>query len=175
MGMTLANKITVVRIIAVPIFAIAMLEHQITLARGIFLVSALTDALDGTLARIRGERTALGSFLDPLADKLLLLTTFIMLTVIDAIPLWVFIVAISRDFIIVLGWAVVFILTGNKKIEPRPLGKITTVLQMAFAVAMLFGFPTTFSQVLLYTMLGATALSAADYVWVGNKRLGEIH
>ncbi len=175
MGMTLANKITVMRIISVPFFAIAILEHRMDVARGIFLVSALTDALDGALARIRKERTALGSFLDPTADKLLLLTTFIMLTVIHAIPLWVFIVAISRDFIIVLGWAIVFILTGNKKIEPRPLGKLTTAVQMVFAVFVLFGIFPSLYPALLYLMLGVTILSTADYVWVGNKRLGEIH
>jgi cardiolipin synthase (CMP-forming) len=174
-GMTLANKITVLRIIAIPFFVITLLNKQMDIARTIFIISVITDSLDGTLARMRKERTALGSFLDPLADKLLLLTTFISLTALGSIPLWVFIAVLSRDFIIVLGWSIVFILTGNKKIEPRPLGKATTALQMAFAVAVLFHLPEVSVHVLLPLMITATIASALDYVWVGNKRLGAIH
>src|SRR6202163_1184064 len=128
--MTLANKITVLRIIAIPILIIALLEHQLGWARAIFILSILSDALDGTIARIRGERTPLGSFLDPMADKLLLLGTFIAYTYLGWIPVWIFITVISRDLIIILGWTVVYILTGNSKIEPRLLGKFTTALQM---------------------------------------------
>jgi len=175
MGMTLANKITVGRIIAVPFFVLAMMENQLLLGQIIFVICAATDALDGTLARIRKERTPLGTFLDPLADKLLLTATFIVLTALNLIPLWVFITVISRDFIIVLGWSVVFILTGNKKIEPRPLGKLTTALQMAFAVSVLFSIPFSISTLLLYAMMVVTIGSGFDYVWVGNKRLGAIH
>lgn len=172
--MTLANKITVLRIIAIPIFIILLLGQRLGWARGLFVVSVFSDALDGALARIRGERTPLGSFLDPLADKLLLLATYIAFTVLGEMPVWIFITVFSRDLLIVLGWSVVYILTGNAKIQPRPLGKLTTALQMAVAVEKLFAVPLFLYNATLYGMIGVTIASACDYVWIGNKRLGNV-
>ena len=172
--MTLASKITVLRIIAIPFFVLAVLDGHILLAQIIFSLSVFSDALDGGIARLRGERTPLGAFLDPLADKLLLVITYVTFSYLHWIPLWVFIAVISRDLLIVLGWTVVYILTANAKIAPRPLGKITTALQMAFAVARLFAMPNPYSTWLLDAMIAVTLLSAADYVWIGNKRLGAL-
>ena len=172
--MTLASKITVVRIMAIPFFAIALIEHYLLTAQIIFGLSVFSDALDGAIARLRGERTPLGAFLDPLADKLLLVVAYIVFSYLNWIPLWVFVAVISRDLIIVLGWSVVYILTGNSKIEPRPLGKVTTVLQMAVALARLFSISGPFFHLLLEAMIAATILSAGDYVWIGNKRLGAL-
>jgi cardiolipin synthase (CMP-forming) len=172
--MTLANKITVLRIITVPLFVIALVEHQMGIARILFVLCIISDALDGAIARLRGERTALGSFLDPMADKFLLVATYITFTAQQAIPVWVFITVLSRDLLILMGWTVVYILTHNAKIEPRPLGKITTALQMGVAVALLFGAPSGAYHLLLHVMIGVTILSACEYVWVGNRRLGAI-
>jgi cardiolipin synthase (CMP-forming) len=172
--MTLASKVTVLRIIAVPIFVILLLEHALPWAQALFVLSVFSDALDGTIARLRGERTPLGAFLDPMADKLLLLATYITFSYLNWIPLWVFIAVLSRDLLIVLGWSVVYILTTNSKIQPRPLGKITTALQMAVAVAKLFNFPDPLFQGLLVLMVIAIILSVGDYVWIGNKRLGAL-
>jgi cardiolipin synthase (CMP-forming) len=172
--MTLASKITVLRILTIPFFVIAVLEHHLLLAQVIFCLCIFSDALDGTIARLRGERTPLGAFLDPLADKLLLVVTYVTFSYLNWIPLWVFVAVISRDLLIVLGWTVVYILTTNSKIQPRPLGKITTALQMAVVVARLFSLTEPFSAWLLYAMMTATILSAADYIWIGNKRLGAL-
>src|SRR5690242_7000717 len=172
--MTLASKITVLRIMAIPFFAIALLGHHLLISQILFCLSVFSDALDGTIARLRGERTPLGAFLDPLADKLLLVVSYIIFSYLNWIPLWVFVAVVSRDLIIILGWTVVYILTGNSKIQPRPLGKITTVLQMAVAVAALFSLNDSLFHTLLYAMIAATALSAGDYVWIGNKRLGAL-
>lgn len=172
--MTLASKITVLRIMAIPLFVIALLEHRLGWARLIFVLSVFSDALDGAIARLRGERTALGSFLDPLADKLLLLATYVAFSTLGWIPVWVFIAVLSRDLLIVLGWTVVYILTGNSKIQPRPLGKLTTALQMTVAVGKLFDVPAPLYHACLYAMVAATLLSVGDYVWIGNKRLGAI-
>ena len=144
------------------------------LARIIFSLSVFSDALDGGIARLRGERTPLGAFLDPVADKLLLVVTYITFSYLNWIPLWVFVAVLSRDLLIILGWAVVYILTTNKKIEPRPLGKATTALQMALAGARLFNLSDPLYSWTLYAMMAATLLSAADYVWIGNKRLGAL-
>lgn len=170
--MTLANKITVLRIIAIPLLVIALFENQFIWARVIFILSIVSDALDGALARIRGERTPLGAFLDPLADKLLLVATFVTYTALGWIPLWIFIAVLSRDMLIVMGWAIVYILTGNAKIQPRLLGKITTASQMAVALGRLFNIPAPWFNAIVYTMITVTILSACDYIWVGNKRLG---
>ena len=172
--MTLANKITVLRIIAIPILIIALLQHSLVWARAIFIFSIFSDALDGTLARIRGERTPLGSFLDPLADKLLLVGTFVAYTYLGWIPVWIFIAVLSRDMLIVLGWSVVYILTGNSKIQPRALGKVTTALQMAVALGKLVNISSDLYNAILYAMIASTILSACDYIWIGNKRLGAV-
>ncbi len=172
--MTLASKITVLRIMAIPFFVLALLEHHLAAAQAIFCLCVFSDALDGTIARIRGERTPLGAFLDPLADKLLLVVTYVAFSYLNWIPLWVFVAVVSRDLIIILGWIVVYILTHNSKIEPRPLGKVTTVLQMAVAIARLFNFGEPLYHSLLYLMIAATLVSAGDYVWIGNKRLGAL-
>ncbi len=172
--MTLASKITVLRIIAIPFLAIALIEHRVIYAQIIFCLSIFSDALDGAIARLRGERTPLGAFLDPLADKLLLVVSYIIFSYLNWIPLWVFVAVVSRDLLIILGWTVVYILTGNSRIQPRPLGKITTALQMAVAAARLFSFGGPVYHTLLCTMVGATLLSAGDYVWIGNQRLGAI-
>ncbi len=173
-SMTLASKITVLRIMAIPFFVIALTENHLLMAQIIFSASVFSDALDGAIARLRGERTPLGAFLDPLADKLLLVVTYIVFSYLHWIPLWVFIAVVSRDLIIILGWSVVYILTHNSKIEPRPLGKVTTVLQMGVAIARLFNFNALLYQNLLYLMIAGTILSAMDYVWIGNKRLGAL-
>jgi len=172
--MTLASKITVLRIIAIPFFVIAMVEHHIVLAQIIFCACVFSDALDGGIARLRGERTPLGAFLDPVADKLLLVVTYVVFSSLSWIPLWVFVAVISRDLLIILGWTVVYILTNNSKIEPRPLGKVTTALQMMVAMARLFDMPAPYYTYLLWTMIAGTLLSAGDYVWIGNKRLGAL-
>lgn len=172
--MTLANKITVLRIIMIPLFVIALVEGHIMVARILFILCVASDALDGALARVRGERTKLGTFLDPMADKLLLLATFITFTALHMIPVWVFITVLSRDLLIVLGWAVVYILTQNSKIEPRPLGKLTTALQMGVVVTLLFGAPAAWYHSVLHLAVAVTILSACEYVWVGNRRLGAL-
>ena len=172
--MTLASKITVLRIMAIPFYVIALLEGRLVWAQIILCLSVFSDALDGTIARLRRERTPLGAFLDPLADKLLLVVTYVIFSYLNWIPLWVLVAVLSRDLIIILGWSVVYILTNNSKIEPRPLGKITTALQMGVAVARLFHFPDPYYHSVLYLMIAATMLSAGDYVWIGNKRLGAL-
>ncbi len=140
----------------------------------IFAFAILTDLLDGAVARYRKERTRLGSFLDPLADKLLITATFVVLSYIGRIDLWIFVAIFSRDLIIVLGWAIVYILTGSSAIEPRPLGKISTMLQMGAAIALLFPVPDLIGIWLLRLMIFFTFLSAADYIWVGSRKLEPI-
>jgi len=170
--MTLANKITILRILAIPLFVLALIHHAQPLARWIFGISVLSDALDGALARKRGERTPLGTFLDPLADKLLLVSCFITYAYLGWIPVAIVVLLFSRDFLILSGWSLVSILTNDFKIQPRLWGKATTALQMAFAVALLFDFHPFILWPLFYAMIGATVISCVDYVYIGYQKLG---
>ena len=170
--MTLANKITIVRILLIPVIIIGMLQGQMMWVYALLAFSLLTDMLDGLAARLRGERTRLGAFLDPLADKLLLTSVYMTLTYLGIVETWIFVVIFSRDLLIVLGWAVIFILTGSSSIQPRPLGKSTTAVQGVTALACMIAIPEPVKTALLAATVAFTIASAVDYVRIGEKRLG---
>ncbi len=170
--MTLANKITTGRILMVPIIVIALLENHIKTVYSLLLVCMATDFLDGLVARHFKQGTKLGAFLDPMADKLLLTSIFMTLTYLHQVPMWTFVVVFSRDLLIVLGWAVIHILTGSSAIEPRILGKITTAVQMATALVCLIPASPDIVRLSLWLMLLFTIASSVDYVIVGEKKLG---
>lgn len=172
--MTLANKITVGRILLVPVIVIGLLEKYTTLVYVALVLCMASDFFDGLMARRRGERTKLGAFLDPLADKLLLISVFMTLAFLHEVPMWTFVIVFSRDLLIVLGWVVIYILTGSNTIEPRPLGKATTVVQMITALATIMALPSA-THVLLWITVAMTAASAIDYVIIGEKKLGSWH
>lgn len=176
--MTLANKITVARILFIPILAILLLNHRYPAALLLFTLSSLTDAVDGIVARRFRERTHLGSFLDPMADKLLLLTSYVCLAFLEKLPSWIPIVIVSRDLIVVLGWVLLYILLGISSVAARTLGKWATALQMLYCLMKLvqlsLNLPEPISRLeppVLAAMLTLTALSLLDYVLLGNRQL----
>ena len=178
--MRLANKLTVLRILLVPVFVICIVYYQPgneklrIIALCLFALAVLTDFGDGIIARAKGEKTKLGSILDPLADKLLLVSAFISLTQTQlriTLPVWVVIIVISRDIIIILGAAIVQFITGQLEIVPSRLGKLTTFFQMATVISILLNF--TFSCFFWYTAVVFTVLSGFDYIRQGNKLLNE--
>lgn len=138
--MGLANWLTIARIVLIPVFVTLVVYDRVGLALWTFVLAALTDTLDGYIARTRGNTTRLGAFLDPLADKLLLTASFVTLTYRFpwVLPFWLTAVVLSRDLVLILV-AVLIMLTGGQ-IHPAPtmLGKTSTVFQMvAVAVALL--------------------------------------
>jgi cardiolipin synthase len=169
--MTLANKITILRIIFIPIFIIALLQRQFFWASLIFTFTIITDALDGFIARSRKQKTPLGSFLDPMADKLLMFSSFLMLAYLKVIPLWVFVVILSRDILIVLGWAIIYFITGSTEIKPRLLGKLTTIFQMVTIWLILLGISSFWADKLLMATVAVTTLSGLDYIFAGSSKL----
>ncbi len=183
--MNLANKISILRILLVPFFIWAIVyyspEHDYLrfIALGIFGLAVLSDAMDGYLARVLKQRTALGTFLDPLADKLLLITAFISLSVVNSLPAslrlppWVPIIVVSRDVIILLGAMVIFLVSGGIEISPSPLGKVTTFFQMATIISVLLQYPH--SNYIWTSAVVLTILSAIDYVIRGARLLNENH
>jgi len=119
------------RIILVPVFVIFLIQTEYDKALVTFMVAGLTDALDGTLARLLKCQTTLGAYLDPIADKLLLVTSFVTLAIFGLIPGWLAVIVISRDFIILLGIAILSLMSVAYEIKPAVVGKITTALQVA--------------------------------------------
>lgn len=172
---TVANQITVLRLLLIPVIVIGLLENP--RARWVMFLlffSFFTDLLDGIAARLRRETTRIGAFLDPMADKLLLTAVYVTLAYRGIWPVWVFVIIFSRDLLIVLGWAVIYILTGSSKIQPRLLGKITTGVQMVTVAAFLMVPDSSpLRGLLLWSTVFVTAASAIDYVYIGEKRLGE--
>jgi cardiolipin synthase (CMP-forming) len=183
--MGLANKITIIRILLVPFLLASLFYYRPEydflrfIALAIFFLCAITDAIDGYIARRFYQKTELGRTLDPIADKLLILTAFLCLSVLREIPLaskippWLTIIVLSRDAIILIGSAIIFIILKNINIQPSRLGKITTFFQMATVVASLLQFH--YISWLWYITALATVLSCLGYVWIGSRVFNDTH
>ncbi len=168
--LTAANQLTILRLLLVPVFALCMFYGRPGWALVTFAVAAATDALDGLIAR-RTTPTTLGAWLDPMADKLLLTTMFVMLTVpgpVVRLPLWLTVVVISRDLAIVLTVAVVNLAVARRTYRPSLLGKATTVIYVATGVAALYanyvGRSLAIVDVCVYVALALTLASAFEYL-----------
>ncbi|MBN2140915.1 MAG: CDP-alcohol phosphatidyltransferase family protein [Desulfovibrionaceae bacterium] len=137
---TIPNLLSIVRVLLTPAFVMAYLEHRFALAWVLFGVAGLTDALDGFLARLLKQRSRLGSMLDPLADKILLVTSFICLTMQGWIPSWLTVIVVTRDVIILGGLALLhfFGVEISRNISPLCSSKITTSLQIILVLFVMF-------------------------------------
>ena len=175
--LTLPNWLSILRILVTPVFTILLLYRYVGAALAIFALAALTDALDGFIARSWGQKSDLGMVLDPLADKLLVIAGFVALTILDAIPRWLTIIVLSRDLFLVGGSLVLFMFVGKLKMPPSLLGKATTVLQLAVLLYTMtlnlgaIGARAPFPLLALAT--AATVLSGLDYVIRGARQLGD--
>jgi cardiolipin synthase len=151
-SMTTANKVTICRILLVPFFIATViyyvrtgLEHYRWMAVGCFGLAAVSDGIDGFIARHFNQRSELGAVLDPLADKLLILSGIVLLSLRNAphlnpIPLWLTVTILSRDGLLVLGFVLIHFVAGGMKIRPHFTSKVATVLQMAAVLWTLFRF-----------------------------------
>lgn len=171
---TAANQLTLLRMLLVPFFVILVIYGYRGWALAIFLTAGLTDLFDGLIARATGAKTTLGAWLDPMADKLLLVTMFVMLTVPglgdpNRLPLWFTVLVISRDVAIVATVAVVNLAIGPRTFRPSIYGKIATALYVVTGVAALYfnylGQPAGIVQALIYASLAITFISAGHYAW----------
>ena len=170
--LTLANQLTILRIILVPVFVLLVVYGYLGWALIVFLTAGITDALDGLIARRAGQRTALGAWLDPMADKLLLVTTFVVLTLpglplTNHIPLWLTVFVISRDVVIVGVVAIVSLAAGPRTFRPSMLGKLATATFIVTSVVvMYFNYRREQSvvvDIVVWLSLVLTVVSAADY------------
>lgn len=131
------NQLTMLRLVFVPFAAISVVESRFGLALAIFLVAGISDALDGLLARWLNQKTLLGQYLDPIADKLLLSTMFVVLSTVHSIP-WKFtILVFSRDIGILIVTALLYVLTPMRDFTPSIFGKLNTIAQVATVLLVL--------------------------------------
>lgn len=138
-GVNLPNSLTVFRICLTPFLLGLIVYGKMREAFWCFLIGSLSDALDGMLARLLGQKTDLGRFLDPAADKILLSTTLLTLVVLEKIPVWISIALVSRDMIIVFGFIVLRLVDTPMPINPTRLGKVSTTLEMIYLFLILSG------------------------------------
>src|SRR6185437_6429638 len=186
--LTVPNMLTVFRMVLIPVFVTLLFYQRFLWALGIFVLAGLTDGLDGLLARRFGQQSQLGTILDPIADKLMLVTAFIVLSMRSVfpqplpshlpVPFWVTIAVISRDVFITVGAAAINIVTGFRRFRPSMLGKINTTVQIVAIAAIMFAasFPygTGYYLPTIYTTVFAlSVLSGAHYVFFVSKLVNE--
>jgi cardiolipin synthase (CMP-forming) len=194
-GLNWPNRISLLRLIGVaPVVVLLLYQHQWPWARhvvvALFGVMALSDLLDGYLARCRGQITPLGRFLDPLADKLLIISTVILLatdaaSVPDArLSLWVVVIIVAKDLWVVLGFLVIWMFTGRMQVNPTRAGKLCTVMQLAMVMAVLLapevdwlaeglraGGGRLLARILSYAAAASCVLAAISYTRMGLSAL----
>jgi cardiolipin synthase len=141
--LTPANQLTLARVVLIPFFVILVVYGYLGWALVVFLVAGLTDLFDGLLARTLSRRTDLGAWLDPVADKLLLVTTFVVLTwpglgLVNRLPVWLTILVISRDVLIVLTVAVINLAVGRREFRPSIYGKVATATYIVTCVIIMY-------------------------------------
>lgn len=183
-AMTFANQITVLRILLIPVFVLCAIYYGASVkaespveawrwsAVGVFIFASITDALDGAIARRFGQTTRSGAILDPLADKGLLLTAIITLSVSDwriALPLWFPVLVIARDAVIVTGCIVIRLLYNELDVRPSWLGKVATALQMIAVSWVMLQLPYIEVPVMLAGVF--TLVSGIELVWRGTMKL----
>ncbi len=185
---TLPNLLTVFRMVLVPIFVTLLFYQRFVLALVAFVIAGITDGLDGLLARRFDQRSQLGTVLDPIADKLMLVTAFVVLSMRSVfpqpvpshlpIPFWVTVAVISRDVFIVVGAAAINVMTGFRGFRPSWLGKINTTVQIvAVGIIMLAAsvpYGTGYYLPTLYVLVFALAiLSGVHYIFFASRLLNE--
>lgn len=185
---TVPNMLTIFRMVLIPVFVTLVFYQRFLLALAAFVVAGITDGLDGLLARRFDQRSQLGTVLDPIADKLMLVTAFVVLSMRSVfpqpvpnhlpIPFWVTIAVISRDVFIVVGAAAINIMTGFRGFRPSWLGKVNTTVQIIAIAIIMFAasvpYGTGYYLPTLYAIVFALVLlSGAHYVFFASKLLNE--
>jgi cardiolipin synthase len=171
---TVANQLTLLRMLLIPAFVLLVVYGRFGWALVVFLIAGATDAFDGLAARQAGQKTTLGAWLDPAADKLLLVTTFVVLTLpnlglVNRIPIWLTVLIISRDVGIVLTVAIVSLAMGPRTFKPSLLGKAATAFFILTCVVVMYfnylGTTSVIVDVFVWGSLAITLASGIDYVF----------
>jgi cardiolipin synthase len=176
-AISIPNILTLARILLTPLFVILLIKHMLWMALLVFALAGISDALDGFIARYFNQRTVLGAYLDPVADKLLLISAYVCLAVLDIIPSWLTVIVISRDVIIVLGIAILALTEKKYEVKPSIISKFTTAAQLVTVFLTLlapYWIALATLRIGLYWMTAVlTTLSGLHYIYIGMQRLQE--
>jgi cardiolipin synthase len=171
------NLLTLMRLFIIPFLLIEILDGHYGIAFALFMLAGISDALDGLLARWLSQKTTLGQYLDPIADKLLLSSLFVVLTHVGMIPLYVTVLVFSRDLGILLISTLLFVTGTLRDFRPSVFGKLNTFVQIVALIAVLcqklFVSPelATFRDILVRSIAVLAPLSAAQYAWIVLRRM----
>ena len=177
-ALTAANQVTLLRMLLIPAFVILVVYGYLGWALLVFVIAGATDAVDGLIARRAGQKTSLGAWLDPMADKLLLVTTYVVLALpnldlANRLPVWLTVFIISRDVVIVATVAIVNLAIGPRTFRPSIYGKIATATYIITAVAaMLFnylGYHSVIVDLGVWLSLAITIVSSLHYIWHARR------
>jgi cardiolipin synthase len=175
--MTIPNLITSIRIILVPIFVIYLIQDKLLGALVVFILAGLSDGADGLIARLINQKSKVGAYLDPFADKLLLVAAFVVLAAKDLVPAWLTVLVISRDVLILLGALMLYLNRADLAIRPSWLSKMNTCLQLITIFAVLsegyFHFFSRFSPYLFWATGLLTVSSGLHYMHYWFRMTGE--
>src|ERR1041385_6780473 len=185
---TVPNLLTVFRMVLIPVFVSLLFYQRFILALAVFVSAGVTDGLDGLLARRFNQKSQLGTILDPIADKLMMVTAFVVLSMRSVfpqplpshlpVPFWVTVTVISRDVFILVGAAPINIVTGFRGFRPSLLGKLNTTVQIAAIAVIIFAAsappgPGYYRPTIYPTVFAFAILSGAHYVFFVSKLLNE--
>jgi cardiolipin synthase len=173
--MNLPNIMTLARVLLIPVFVILIINKSFEWALITFATAGITDGIDGLIARITHQRTELGAYLDPIADKLLLIAAFLTLAIIEILPSWLAVIVITRDVFILIGFLVMILTNYHPKINPSLVSKVTTVFQIStILLALMAGYSSAFNKLSTIAIYGSalfTILSGFHYIYVGTRIL----
>ncbi len=172
--LNLPNLLSITRIILIVPFILLLIHQRYGWAIGVFIVAAVSDAIDGALARLLHQRTVLGTYLDPAADKLLMTASFIALSFLEFLPVWLTVLVILRDVIIVLGLILLRVTSRPLELRPSIASKLTTIFQLAtIGTALLtpWEFPPAPKNIFIALAAIATIISGLQYVCKGFRIL----
>ena len=176
-----ANQLTILRMVFVPIFVFLVLDGRLGSALTVFVLAGITDLLDGLIARRFGQKTPIGTFLDPAADKLLLTASFVLLTqsaedLIVTIPLWLTITVIGRDVLLVISVIIINLTMGRHLFPPSIYGKATTAIQLLTVLIVLvvnyLEIAVPWMRLVFYLAFALTVISGMHYLARGMKLVG---
>ncbi len=169
------NLISMARVFLVLPTVMALLNEQFVLALLLYTIAGISDGLDGYIAKRYNYISRLGSILDPLADKLLLVATYVVLAWLELLPIWLAIAVVARDLLILLGASLYHLMIGKYEMEPTLISKLNTLAQIMLGLltvfsAGIYALPEYILDWLVLFVFGTTVMSGLDYMWIWGRR-----
>lgn len=176
--LSIPNLLTVLRIILTPVVVYAILSDQAWLALALMVAAGVTDMLDGAIARYFNQRTTVGAYLDPLADKIMLISMFVTLFTVDRVPLFLFLAVVFRDVVIVLGAVAYEMVTRSLTMQPSLISKATTFMQIVYVALVLLNMATPLENgwldVVTWLTFIVTCISGLHYLVVWTRKAANV-